>query len=666
MESPEPPDEPMGSPGGASSPSKDDAPVDFDAGKHDEEKVVHVVQLPSKDVHQEVAQPENEDLFPDDMELREAEATYLDRPSLMPRVVGRGLARFRAGVRKYILAHRASQQFIPLEYREQRERQKSRERGGATYVDMPGSRRVEQLVMVEDKGKKKRGRLGRKAQPGIHTPETPPQTGDHDDRDGKSRGESRGTSRGGSKKGRRGGPLSLLEIVKLDPGLRREEDLRVLVNKLLSHSYFSEKGHEVVTELARHMRLLTYRLGDMIFKPKDGRQNSGAFYVLVSGTVSVEVAYEKIIFDVCKYTTGETFNRAPSHKTAARCVTDCKLMVVTVRDVENATRHIEDKKMSEKIHFFRQLPHFHDLHLEDLRKALLPFEQKDHTANQVISCQGEKKHFDKLFVVITGECRIVKKLILPAAAKGGDVASRRRATSFLEDARKKKAPPQPAPPAGAPRRGRRESLGGRRGSLSGRHNSINTVAEFYDLGRLQAGDFFGDCSSLAVGGGKTKSLWNEGPDYSVIALCYTRVYVAPVAALVRDGNPATRACFGHIRAHLERVSAAFEHHTILSLHQKSVAWERYKRRVVKDQVAPHFVSCGRSYGTGKIPTEGEVDDAPVDRPKALNLRQAPGDEEEEDGKQDGISNEIRQIFGARVPQGSSSAAKQNSSRLTIM
>ena len=77
-------------------------------------------------------------------------------------------------------------------------------------------------------------------------------------------------------------------------------------------------------------------------------------------------------------------------------------------------------------------------------------------------------------------------------------------------------------------------------------------------------------------------------------------------------------------------------------------------------------TCGRSYGTGKIPTEGEVDDAPVDRPKALNLRQAPGDEEEEDGKQDGISNEIRQIFGARVPQGSSSAAKQNSSRLTIM
>ena len=77
MESPEPPDEPMGSPGGASSPSKDDAPVDFDAGKRDEEKVVHVVQLPSKDVHQEVAQPENEDLFPDDMELREAEATYL-------------------------------------------------------------------------------------------------------------------------------------------------------------------------------------------------------------------------------------------------------------------------------------------------------------------------------------------------------------------------------------------------------------------------------------------------------------------------------------------------------------------------------------------------------------------------------------------------------------
>ena len=159
MESPEPPDEPMGSPGGASSPSKDDAPVDFDAGKHDEEKVVHVVQLPSKDVHQEVAQPENEDLFPDDMELREAEATYLDRPSLMPRVVGRGLARFRAGVRKYILAHRASQQFIPLEYREQRERQKSRERGGATYVDMPGSRRVEQLV-IEPRSMRRVAALG--------------------------------------------------------------------------------------------------------------------------------------------------------------------------------------------------------------------------------------------------------------------------------------------------------------------------------------------------------------------------------------------------------------------------------------------------------------------------------------------------------------------------
>ena len=140
--------------------------------------------------------------------------------------------------------------------------------------------------------------------------------------------------------------------------------------------------------------------------------------------------------------------------------------------------------------------------------------------------------------------------------EGGDVASRRRATSFLEDARKKKAPLQPAPPAGAPRRGRRESLGGRRGSLSGRHNSINTVAEFYDLGRLQAGDFFGDCSSFAVGGAKP-SMWNEGPDYSVTALCFTRIYCAPCSLLVKNANPAIRACFSEIRAHLERVSTAY-------------------------------------------------------------------------------------------------------------
>ena len=69
------------------------------------------------------------------------------------------------------------------------------------------------------------------------------------------------------------------------------------------------------------------------------------------------------------------------------------------------------------------------------------------------------------------------------------------------------------------------------------------------------------------------------------------------------------------------------------------------------------MSCGRSYGTGKIPTEGEVDDAPVDRPKALNLRQAPGDEEEEDGKQDGISNEIRQKLARHKPASLGQAAR---------
>ena len=441
---------PIGSPGKEGDAGSSSKTFDADPEEHEKERKP-VVELPTKDQSAEVEKPEEVDLFPDDMDLREAEATYLDRPSLMPRVVGRGIRRFRDGVRKYILAHRASQQFIPLEYREQRERQKSRERGGGAYADIPGVKRVEQLHMMEDKSKRNKKR-GRKVQPGIHTPETPPQTGDHHNRaggdgdnhggDGDNHGDGHhhgSSSRGGTAKGPRG-PLSLLEIVKLDPSVRREEDLRVMVNKLLSHSFFSEKGPEITTELARHMRLRTYRQNDHVFKPKDGRKNEGAFYIIVVGTVRVEVAYEKIIFDVCKYYTGETFNRAPSHKTAARCMTDCRLMMVTVADVEAATRHIEDTKMAEKIHFFRQLPHFHDLHIDDLRSALLPFAQEDHAANQVISCQGQKKHFDKLFVVITGECRVVKKLILPSVAKGGgDGASRRRATSFLDDMERSKA-----------------------------------------------------------------------------------------------------------------------------------------------------------------------------------------------------------------------------------
>lgn len=629
-----------------------------------------------------------EELFPDHMDLREAEAVFLDEkpPVAVP---GRGLRRFRDGVRKYIIAHRASQQFIPLEYREQRERQKSRERG-STFVDVGvGRGPTEELHMLEGASRRLK-KKGRKIQPGIHTPETPPRTGDAldddatDGEDGGRRpatgdGGRRGESRG-SGWGERGGTPTLLQIVGMDPALRKEYELRILVNKLLSHSYFGEKGYEIVLELARHIRLQCYAKDDMIFYPKDGQHNAGAFYILVSGQVSVEVGYEKMTFDVCNYTTGETFNRAPSHKTAARCVTDCNLMCVTLADVEAAVNHIEETKMAEKIHFFRQLPHFHDLHIEDLRTALLPFTQNDHTCNQVISCQGEKKHFDKLFVVITGECRIIKKLILPTV--GADAAPRRRRTSFLDDLKTppsgSKVPSRPAKgdgPAkdGSPRHGaaRRNSLGregrrdsvGRRASASGRHNSVNTVAEFYELGQLQAGDFFGDCSSFAVGGAKP-SMWNEGPDYSVISLCFTRVYAAPCSALVKNANPAIRACFGEIRTHLERVSTAYEHQTILSLHQKSVAWERYKRKVVKEQVAPHFISCGHSYGNGTLPAEGTVDDAPKRKPKPIQ-RKEEDKPEEEDGKQDGISNEIRQIFGSARTTSHVGTSKQNNSRLTI-
>ena len=124
----------------------------------------------------------------------------------------------------------------------------------------------------------------------------------------------------------------------------------------------------------------------------------------------------------------------------------------------------------------------------------------------------------------------------------------------------------------------------------------------------------------------------------------------------------------------------YEHHTILNLHQKSINWERYKRKIVKEQVSPHFISCGRSYGdgatrgvpsalaarsrarAGTLPAEGTVDAAPKRKPKApAKTTPTP---EEEDGKQDGISNEIRQIFGARQTN-HVGTSKQNNFRLTI-
>ena len=55
----------------------------------------------------------------------------------------------------------------------------------------------------------------------------------------------------------------------------------------------------------------------------------------------------------------------------------------------------------------------------------------------------------------------------------------------------------------------------------------------------------------------------------MVTLCFTRVYVATVADVLRKAPAETRECIDRIAEHLARVSAAYEQHAILNLHQKS-------------------------------------------------------------------------------------------------
>ena len=103
--------------------------------------------------------------------------------------------------------------------------------------------------------------------------------------------------------------------------------------------------------------------------------------------------------------------------------------------------------------------------------------------------------------------------------------------------------------------------------------------------------------------GAKAASWHEGPDHSVVSLCFVRAYVARVSDILERAPQETRQCIGAISEHLTRVAAAYEQSAILELHRQSVEWERYKRRVVCDHVAqlgPRKWSKIASYLPGRI------------------------------------------------------------------
>ncbi|KAJ1458224.1 hypothetical protein M885DRAFT_513295 [Pelagophyceae sp. CCMP2097] len=437
----------------------------------------------------------------------------------------RASARFRAAIQKTILKIRATQGMIPIEFRHQREREKQR----SNVPDVPGA--------------------AAELPPGFLDDATYVSTA----YDGSSDGGHHSEQGEAAARPARGG---LVQTLEREPLSRCAAGVRLLALRLAQHPFFLKLGPHVGLDLARFLVLTQLSAGSVLFA---AGEPAAAFYIVVAGRVRVAVdarGSSAINYDICTYRGGEAFSGMTTRGTKATCDVDSELVIVSHSAIAAAVDRVHRADVDDKSRFLRQLPFFHALDRPDLEKVAECFNDLHLNGGAVVSHQGEKRGCDKLFVVVQGECRIIKLVDRGAAA----------------------APPR--------RDGRPRSKSNP--SVSKSAASVSDRRDFFDLGRVRAGGFFGDCSlfSQDLDDAEAYQNWKEGPDYSVVTCGFARVYCAALADVAALRSQPIRECFEQVQAHLARVESAFSCDEILTLHDRTRQWRKTKKKVVRDCVTP--------------------------------------------------------------------------------
>mmetsp|Transcript_15697 Transcript_15697/g.28641 ORF Transcript_15697/g.28641 Transcript_15697/m.28641 type:complete len:461 (-) Transcript_15697:15-1397(-) len=215
---------------------------------------------------------------------------------------------------------------------------------------------------------------------------------------------------------------STLDVFAVAPKLRTQTDLQLMVNATKDIKFFQQLNQQNSGSLHEQCcRLITLQH----FPAKSVIVNIGgpgdAFYIVLKGRLSVLLfkkrkndEEEETYREVGELHPGDSFGELALLTNAPRSATikakeASALGVLTSDDFQKILGGLEDKKLSRKINFLKELPVFTGWTRGSIARASYSFNLKHTKRGQVMFREGEKPLH--VYIIIEGEFKLIKSVV---------------------------------------------------------------------------------------------------------------------------------------------------------------------------------------------------------------------------------------------------------------